>query len=279
MRVRLHILLLDRKIWWTFSDHEPLLRVAEFLAQVQDALAWTQGEWQARVDGFELLPLQRVARVLHGDDLVVVDAVDDRDDASATQHLVPPGHGTKATHRRNQRRNAAKLELHAPSNSCEGEGSPNSSARPRKKQKHDKGVKRPWQEKLRLSAVECEDDSYQVEVPPFPFVQLEVIKDLPPLPKDLSELQAAVDPVEVGSVIAFKILAMDASYQPRITKYQSARVVNISSDGYHLELAKRDQPRHDPTQGKFAAPGNPPESTEELVLEFSKLIDPLLVNG
>ncbi|BFZ60628.1 hypothetical protein YB2330_001668 [Saitoella coloradoensis] len=114
--------------------------------------------------------------------------------------------------------------------------------------------------------------------------------DLPDLPADMSTLQPLDTPPPIGSTIAYKHLTMNMYFEPVLSEYITARVLEIIMDGRNqltLELAKRDRPekRYDEETGeriygKFEMPGvEEDEEGEEgiVTLEWADLVEPRLV--
>ncbi|KAH8808055.1 hypothetical protein F5884DRAFT_752613 [Xylogone sp. PMI_703] len=120
-------------------------------------------------------------------------------------------------------------------------------------------------------------------------------EDLPELPEDISSLSdLRPSDVEIGMVIAFKQLEMSEAtkWQPEISHYRTALVINAVDDNLELTLAKRDrvtaEKQYDEDTGeriygRFEAPdveGDEIEGNDgSLNLTFNELIEPKIVQG
>ena len=128
----------------------------------------------------------------------------------------------------------------------------------------------------------------------------ELLDDLPVLPDDPSTLSnLSADEVKPGMVIAFKQLDMSETtkWQPLVSTYRTAEVVEVEGSRLLVKLAKRDQAqsakKYDDSgnriYSKFEAPDVDDEDLEELEQEiqddglvetsFGELIEPKVVTA
>lgn len=117
--------------------------------------------------------------------------------------------------------------------------------------------------------------------------------DLPTLPDDISKVADFTKAdMKAGAIVAFKQLDMskETGWQPQISEYRVAKIVNVDGDDIQLRLAHRDRKRHyaeyDEDEGSrtysgFEMPGYDDGGDSEddglRELSFEDLIEPKLL--
>ncbi|KAG4305212.1 hypothetical protein PORY_001382 [Pneumocystis oryctolagi] len=108
--------------------------------------------------------------------------------------------------------------------------------------------------------------------------------EIPLLPKDIETLALLTEPPPIGSVIAFKHLSMSNNYEPILSDYKTAIVLdNSESNVLKLKLAKRDQKEKkvDPETGEYIygkfGVDTDFEQNGQLILAWNDLVSPVLL--
>ncbi|KAG4302028.1 hypothetical protein PCK1_001703 [Pneumocystis canis] len=148
-----------------------------------------------------------------------------------------------------------------------------------------------WRNRCILKEIECELPNIPVQHIFIPSndntkepLNEALSPEMPSLPDNIETLTPLNQPPSIGSIIAFKHLSMSNNYEPVLSGYKTAKILDISAlNVLILQLAKRDQKKKeiDPETGEYIygkfGVDTDVEKDGQLVLAWDNLISPVLL--
>lgn len=155
----------------------------------------------------------------------------------------------------------------------------------------DKAYDENWQDRCIVKEIECELPNVPINIIPLTSNDKNEVsnetssfEDMPPLPDNIDTFVVLTQPPSIGSIIAFKHLCINDNYEPVLSGYKTAALIDHSKSGLlTLQLSKRDQKQKkidfetgEQIYGKFGVDTDL-EHDGQLTLAWNNLISPVLL--
>ncbi|CCJ29647.1 unnamed protein product [Pneumocystis jirovecii] len=147
-----------------------------------------------------------------------------------------------------------------------------------------------WEDRCIVKEIECEIPNVPIQdISITPNKNKELLNKIspdrmPPLPENIETLTLLTEPPPIGSIVAFKHLSMNNNYEPILSDYKTAIIIDNSPPNIlKLELAKRDrkEKKIDPETGEYIygkfGVDTDIEQNGQLILAWEDLVSPVLL--
>ncbi|EMR09918.1 hypothetical protein PNEG_01678 [Pneumocystis murina B123] len=156
---------------------------------------------------------------------------------------------------------------------------------------NNKAHEEKWQDRCIVKEIECELPNVPINLIPLTSNDKNKVsngvssfEDMPLLPDNIETFVVLTQPPSIGSIIAFKHLCINDNYEPILSDYKTATLIDHSESGLlTLQLAKRDQKQKkidletgEQIYGKFGVDTDL-EHDGQLILAWNSLISPILL--